>query len=132
MRKEITIAIIAGIVSILVAIISAFSATKSAIVHERQRISGGTVSRTGQKLTSIGRSFTISGAGAAKWRITFDQPFQKPPIALLTTYQEGSPTTARIEFIDERSLVVVTRLYTNEIPSEAPFSFMVLESLEDK
>jgi hypothetical protein len=73
-------------------------------------MSGGMISRDGQILTRIGRSFTVSDAGPARKRITFDLPFTKRPVALIAAYQDANPTTARVDSIDERSLVVETAI----------------------
>jgi hypothetical protein len=101
-----------------------------AIQEQQQRTSGGTITPTGKILNRIGRTFTVAKEGTGLYKITFDTPFGKDPVALATPLRDPPTTIIRVVEVDERSVLFTTRHYGNNNSIDAAFSFMVLESIE--
>jgi hypothetical protein len=104
--------------------------TAAAIKQQEQLTCGGTITADAQKLNRIGRFFNVAKEGTGRYRITFGQPFVKPPVTLVAAHKATPAASVRIDKTDESNIIIVTQRASNDSPMDAQFSFMVLEAVE--
>jgi hypothetical protein len=133
---RILVPIIVALIGLAGSIGSAFvvakATTKREIVEERNQLSGGTVSGSGSIVNRVGRRYKVEHSQTGVYKIQFDEPFARKPVALAVPHREKDSAVGivRVMDIDERSLTVTTRHFRDNTTINAPFSFMVLESIE--
>jgi hypothetical protein len=107
---------------------TATSVVSTALRDQQQLISGGQIKANGNIELGIGRQFSISKDGVGVYRIQFRDPFDHPPVTLVSARTDAVSTIGRFDSSDPGSVRVMIRRLPNEAPVDAPFTFYVLES----